>query len=242
MDDETKKRRMAILAQLRKNNERYGATPRTAADFGYAGDVPKSEPTINWSMELGNMLMGHSRGAYPIPDRNMYQDILRPLFDALSADSYGIHFDNAVFEMHPYCWCDKDECPQCSLGTQFNWVFKPTGFQLSWYKYALRDSYTNQVVNPTMFKDMVDTCIASLTHDSVKTTTSLRDLLPIDVVRDLELHSTYGAFCRNKVTGWFDGCRAMTRKTDTDASLTIEAEKKDGKVQVVNVIKGRDSS
>jgi len=26
---------------------------------------------------------------------------------------YGVEFENDVFLMHPFCWCDKDDCPWC---------------------------------------------------------------------------------------------------------------------------------
>ena len=26
---------------------------------------------------------------------------------------YGCRFENSVFGMHPYCWCDRDDCPWC---------------------------------------------------------------------------------------------------------------------------------
>lgn len=38
-------------------------------------------------MELGNMLLGHSRGEFPIPDRTLYRELIQPLFDAMR-DAY----------------------------------------------------------------------------------------------------------------------------------------------------------
>lgn len=29
------------------------------------------------------------------------------------AEKYGTDFENDVFMMHHYCWCDKDDCPWC---------------------------------------------------------------------------------------------------------------------------------
>lgn len=26
---------------------------------------------------------------------------------------YGAYFENDVFTMHPFCWCDRDDCPWC---------------------------------------------------------------------------------------------------------------------------------
>ena len=75
---------------------------------------------------------------------------------------YGVHFENDTFYMHPYCWCDKDECPQCGTGEQFNFFYKPTGYGIRWYKYILRDSYATDPVKIGKFSKMIDACVASL--------------------------------------------------------------------------------
>lgn len=69
---------------------------------------------------------------------------------------YGVNIDTEVFMMHPYCWCEKDDCPwcqgcecpeesdeQCSYcaggGVNApNFVYKPTSFKVWWYKYLGR--------------------------------------------------------------------------------------------------------
>lgn len=43
-----------------------------------------------------------------------------------------------------------------------NFLYKPTGFQIQWYKYPLRDSYTNMKVSLDEFDDIIDDCIKSL--------------------------------------------------------------------------------
>ncbi len=116
-------------------------------------------------MELGNLILGHSRGKFPIKDRHEYLEILQPLFSALDCDNYGIKFNNDVFEMNPYCWCEDTNCPQCSLGTQCNLFHKPSGLRLSWYKYALRDSYTNIELDVELFTDIIDDCLRSVGVD-----------------------------------------------------------------------------
>ncbi len=113
-------------------------------------------------MELGNAVMGHSRGEFPIPDRYEYLDLFRPLLKALDADIYGAKISNNVFDMNPYCWCDNEDCKQCRKGEEVNFYYKPTGFKLTWYKYMFRDTYTNQAVTPESFKAIVDSCIRSL--------------------------------------------------------------------------------
>ena len=54
---------------------------------------------------------------------------------------YGIEYENDVFMMHPYCWCDKDGCPWCDWEydePQPNFLYKPTGAKVEWYKWIGR--------------------------------------------------------------------------------------------------------
>jgi len=43
-----------------------------------------------------------------------------------------------------------------------NFLYKPTGFWIKWYKYPLRDAYTNQVIALQEFKEIIDKCIESV--------------------------------------------------------------------------------
>jgi len=43
-----------------------------------------------------------------------------------------------------------------------NFLYKPTGFEIQWYKYPFRDSYTNQPITLDEFKAIIDNCIASV--------------------------------------------------------------------------------
>lgn len=112
-------------------------------------------------MELGNMIFGHSRGRFPVEERTLYRSLIQPLFDALRCDGYGIEYENDVFEMHPYCWCEKDTCLQCT-GVQKNFRHKSSGFELAWYKYAMRDAYTDRVIRPPTFIDLIRECVDSI--------------------------------------------------------------------------------
>lgn len=51
--------------------------------------------------------------------------------------------------------------PDCKLVTP-NFLHKPSGYALSWYKYPLRDSYANRVVSLAEFRRMIDECVASI--------------------------------------------------------------------------------
>jgi hypothetical protein len=43
-----------------------------------------------------------------------------------------------------------------------NFLYKPTGYEINWYKYPLRDSYANKKLSFRQFSEMVDACIKSL--------------------------------------------------------------------------------
>lgn len=42
-----------------------------------------------------------------------------------------------------------------------NFLYKPTGFAIKWYKYPLRDSYMNQNISLDEFKSIISKCIES---------------------------------------------------------------------------------
>ena len=54
------------------------------------------------------------------------------------AEKYGTLFENDVFMMHPFCWCEQDDCPWCGAIGEPNFLYKPTGFMVWWYKYIGR--------------------------------------------------------------------------------------------------------
>ena len=43
-----------------------------------------------------------------------------------------------------------------------NFLHKPTGFEIQWYKYPLRDSYKNMELSLDEFREVIDDCIESL--------------------------------------------------------------------------------
>lgn len=214
-------------------------------------------------MELGNMIFGHSRGEYPIEDRDTWQEVFfNEFLYKINGDSYGyidneFEYINDIFEIRAYDWdaeCDcgyeqleeewredkkhKDDCYQtlvknelikngwtvdkfgyldspkgisynkkekiengirkkyckqfnlsfpegsavhctCGLDDAFdkwcesnyhkencrllkpNFLYKPTGFKIMWYKYPLRDSYMNQNISLDEFKEILEHCVKS---------------------------------------------------------------------------------
>lgn len=128
-------------------------------------------------MELGNLL-GNSRGEYKV-NRDWQDAFVYKLYD-MGFNGYGLpvndeqtykgefktinsefgdatYFENDTFILMPYYWGDDDRI--CELP---NFVHKPTGFELSWYKYALRDSYMNQNINFDELMEIMEDCKRSL--------------------------------------------------------------------------------
>lgn len=126
------------------------------------------------TMELGNLMFGNSRGTYAIP-RKSFSKIITPLFDDTYFDMYGYctnrkskyikknkqegneYFENDVFIIRPYYWGENE-----SLMILPNFVYKPTNLEISWYKYPLRDSYSNQNITLKEFKKIIQHCITSI--------------------------------------------------------------------------------
>lgn len=50
---------------------------------------------------------------------------------------YGVDYENDTFMMHSFCWCEQDDCGWCNA-VKPNFLFKPTGCKVFWYKYIGR--------------------------------------------------------------------------------------------------------
>ena len=75
---------------------------------------------------------------------------------------YGQDFENDVFVMHQFCWCEKEECKWCSC-EEPNFEFKGTGFSISWYKYIGRGMEIEpENISADEINRIFDVCIASL--------------------------------------------------------------------------------
>ena len=58
-----------------------------------------------------------------------------------------------VFEVNPYYWGDdedKRDIPQ--------FVYRPTGYEMRWYKYPLRGAYATQALTYEEFDEMLEEC------------------------------------------------------------------------------------
>lgn len=56
---------------------------------------------------------------------------------------YGVEYENDVFMMHPFCWCEKESCQWC-YGEAPNFKHKATGLEIHWYKWIGRDMKYNR--------------------------------------------------------------------------------------------------
>lgn len=131
-------------------------------------------------MELGNFIFGNARGEFPIERGEGFEEEIGRL--AISVDpqyhdfpQYGTipEFTNEVFELRPYYWgectcgadydhgVDRACSDDCALNLP-NFKYKPTGLEIQWYKYPLRDSYSNQPLILDAFKKIIDTCIQTI--------------------------------------------------------------------------------
>lgn len=117
-------------------------------------------------MELGNEIFGHSRGEHEI-DRNVYGPLFSILRDLIDHEQCDFKI-NELFEYREYCWCDNQDCPQCGSLEESNFYFKPTGLKIRWYKYPMRDAYSNQSLDPESFRTMVQQCVDYLIEHDVK--------------------------------------------------------------------------
>lgn len=133
----------------------------------------------DYNMELGNMIFGNSRGKYSV-DRS-WQKMFCNALEKMGFDNYGnvnnnnsllykieksikskcgetyYKYENDVFIIMPYYWGEDEDI--CKLP---NFVYKPTGFEMSWYKYPLRDSYMNQSITQEQMKNILINCKKSL--------------------------------------------------------------------------------
>jgi hypothetical protein len=134
-------------------------------------------------MEFGNMMFGNSRGEYEVPRDRGFEEELSRLFDSYAKDrdtswrEYGEPFENGTFFVSTYYWgdctCGYEDADQKKIGypeqhtkecllCRPNFCYKPTEFELRWYKYPLRDSYMSQDLSLEEFKKIIDDCIESV--------------------------------------------------------------------------------
>lgn len=71
---------------------------------------------------------------------------------------YGVNYENEVFMMHPYCWCEEDTCRWCGPEDAPNFLYKPTGGKIWWYKWIAR----GERIDGKFDVDWLEKCKASI--------------------------------------------------------------------------------
>jgi len=74
---------------------------------------------------------------------------------------YGVDFENDVFMMHSFCWCEQKKCEWCSGGAP-NFLYKPTNFGINWYKWIGRSMGYSKKISSKEWKSMIKDCIESV--------------------------------------------------------------------------------
>lgn len=83
------------------------------------------------------------------------------------SSKYGINFENDVFMMHRYCWCEEESCQWCD-GDAPNFLHKKSGFCLNWYKYIGRGMTVNKKISGRELKEIVQDCLVSVSQKETK--------------------------------------------------------------------------
>lgn len=75
--------------------------------------------------------------------------------------NYGAEpFENDVFALRAFCWCDGEVHPGADCPPNFE--HKPTGLRATWYKHARRSPRVNGVVGLETWRRIEADCLASL--------------------------------------------------------------------------------
>lgn len=140
-------------------------------------------------IEMGNLIFGNSRGEFCV-SRDKWEEYFLKFLTQCGFDSYGhindeeierlycvtdyvpeqkilddgtkytehIHlFSNDTFELRPYYWGDNEV-----LAKKPNFIYKPSNIEISWYKYPLRDAYSNKQLTLDELYTILKECAKSL--------------------------------------------------------------------------------
>lgn len=77
---------------------------------------------------------------------------------------YGALWDDDIFSMHPFCWCDAEDCPWCEEEAS-NFHHKKTGFKVRWYKYIGRGM---EVEGQCDWNKALPECLSSISKTAQK--------------------------------------------------------------------------
>lgn len=85
----------------------------------------------------------------------------------LTSNSGSEEYINDVFEMRPYCWCgmvwEEDPSHPHAQGCPPNFLYKPNGMIITWYKHAARGTTSNKKYpGARTWFEIVKHCIGSI--------------------------------------------------------------------------------
>jgi hypothetical protein len=125
-------------------------------------------------IELGQLLFGNQKlMEYDVPDKvlNVLRIIAHRIQDirydpnakfhegALTDNSGAVPFENDVFAMRAYCWCDgerhREGCPP-------NFEHFGSGLEVNWYKRCGRGTSANQTLPFSKWLSILGECLQSL--------------------------------------------------------------------------------
>lgn len=78
-----------------------------------------------------------------IVNEELIHGLLTSVTEAIHTDPrypssmYGDDYENVIFKMHRFCWCDNEDCPYCSEDAP-NFIHYKSGLKIWWYKYIGR--------------------------------------------------------------------------------------------------------
>ena len=92
-------------------------------------------------------------------ERQLYTDLCAEY--NLPEQGCAIHCTCGLKEEYAKWYETNGHAPECGI-IKPNFLYKPTGFTISWYKYPLRDSYMSEPLTVQEFAAIIDKCIESL--------------------------------------------------------------------------------
>ena len=73
-------------------------------------------------------------------------------------NGYGADYENKIFMMKPYCWCEREDCKWC-YGDAPNFLYKPTNCKIYWYKWIGRSQEKKGKLPKNWLKICIDSII-----------------------------------------------------------------------------------
>ena len=107
--------------------------------------------------------------------RTLQDYFFKYVLDEADCDYHGIYcledvehknyrggYENDTFCVYPFWWGDDDNLEEVNKA---NFIYKPTGLEIEWYKYPFRSSYMNQDLTRDELKHVFEMCYQSIVRD-----------------------------------------------------------------------------